>query len=216
MKNEQKMSSKRMLHAQKRESLHMKLRLRGTELEPRPNWDGELHAAMRTPSRAVTRHGRLPPVTDAPYDEYMARTLTDVLSIHRRRSHAPARRHSAVLVPLSRAQSAEELQLSAHQARQRLFYSLKGGPARTPCQPREYTTLTASSPLAQQQQQQLATARPERSARPPLKRPPMLLPPSKSLPSLPGIVAARLVGVGEWSQLPGIAEGRARPTIDRL
>lgn len=242
MKGEQKISNKRMQIAQKKESLHMKLRLRGTELEPRPSWDGELHPATRTSSRAVTRHGRLPPVTDSPQEAYMARTLTDVLSIHRRRSHAPARRHCAVLLPpMSRAHSAQELQLSAHQARQRLFYSLKGGPARTPAQPRESPSTLMHLParwappvapvvappvlppesasaeaelevqqveipvasLQQQQQQQSPATQPARRVRPPLKRPAMLLPPSKSVPTLPGIAAARLLGVGEHGSAAG-------------
>ena len=93
---------KRQNHFEK-ESLHTRLRLRGTELEPRPDWDGPhggLHTAEQKPSRAVTRHARLAPIaSNTRAHEYVQPNLTDILSAHRRRMFPPARRHCRVLLP---------------------------------------------------------------------------------------------------------------------
>lgn len=78
--------------------LHFHLRLRGTELpttpslEPLPFANGSM---LR--SCAVTRHGKRPSL-ERPKQDRLPR-LIDVLSVHRLRSHVPARRHCRVLLP---------------------------------------------------------------------------------------------------------------------
>lgn len=92
-----------------KESLRMRLRLRGTELEPGQDPDGgfasELRTAPNSPSRGVTRHGRLPTVTLKasrpsldPADWNSPSGKLAILAAHRRRSHAPAQRHCRVLL----------------------------------------------------------------------------------------------------------------------
>lgn len=86
--------------AHAKECIHTQLRLRGTELKLGQNWEdrrpwaGEL---LRPESRSVTRHGRLPSVASA--SSASMPSLIDILSVHRRRSHTPARRNCYVFLP---------------------------------------------------------------------------------------------------------------------
>lgn len=105
-----------------KESVHMRLRLRGTELEPGQRDDGgfasELHTAPNSPSRAVTRHGRLPSVNLRNLDGDRWNSQTSKLAIlaaHRRRSHAPAQRHCRVLLPPDPSRGKRQLHKSQSQ-----------------------------------------------------------------------------------------------------
>lgn len=89
--------------AVERERLHFQLRLRGTEVEAAPGLPHEglnrskSDAILGGTSRVVTRHSRRPRLE--PRRTESLPKLIDVLSIHRTRSHCPARKHFHVLQP---------------------------------------------------------------------------------------------------------------------
>lgn len=111
-----------------KDSLHLRLRLRGTELVPEQQLGGMVgltKAETPSHSRAPTRHCRLPvvppPLSTAP-------KAVDVLSLHWRSRHAPARRHCHVLLPPITApkRSKSEMRLLAiAPERMTLCYSTK-------------------------------------------------------------------------------------------
>lgn len=82
--------------AQERERLHLQLRLRGTEVEAPGLPKAKLARSQSDSSRMtrqVTRHSRRPRLDDA------LPPLIEVLSMHRTRSHCPARKHFHVMLP---------------------------------------------------------------------------------------------------------------------
>jgi len=85
-----------------RERLHLYLRLCGSGLEDMcPRDDEDEQTSARGLEASVQRHSRLShfdPGTESP-------RLIDVLSVHRRRSHAPARRDCQVVLPPVSARS---------------------------------------------------------------------------------------------------------------
>lgn len=112
-----------------KDSMHLRLRLRGTELEPVHSAAGVVAInKILTPShsRAPTRHGRLPSVPDS--INCAAPNVTDILSLHRRSRHTPARRHSRVFlpaVPSPRRSQSELLKLATSPEHMKLCYSTK-------------------------------------------------------------------------------------------
>ena len=99
--------AKRKERAREKRQLHMELRMRGTgqsgdEEEPK-SW---MESSLLKPSpsfeypmgRAVTRHSRKPALRPGARPGQLPK-LIDVLSMHRQRSHRPARRHFNVFVP---------------------------------------------------------------------------------------------------------------------
>lgn len=102
-----------------RRRLHLRLRLKGTGLDEQPYAFPGAHAGFDNNGRTVTRHGRLPAIQglvsptlllsisgpDSPGSslsspfEAPPPKLLDVLSAHRTRSHAPARRHCHITLP---------------------------------------------------------------------------------------------------------------------
>ena len=129
-----KKEHRRSMDQKKRElertSLRLKLRLRGTEFEPEFNQGLlELHRAKSpSQSRAVTRHGRLPPVPKV-HRRHVAPDPIDILSLYRRARHAPVRRHCQVVLPpvsAPKRSKSEMLKLATGAEHMKLCYSTKG------------------------------------------------------------------------------------------
>lgn len=94
--------------------LHLHLRLRGTELPTTPLSAPPPFANATIPDRTVTRHGKRPTLERGRHDRLPR--LIDVLSVHRLRSHVPARRHCRVLLPPVPAKLTSEQQLQLQQS----------------------------------------------------------------------------------------------------
>ena len=130
-------------------SLHMRLRLRGTELEPH-HYAGKLSlqkVETPSPSRTVTRHGRLPSVLEAKSEDMPS--TTDILSLHRRLRHAPARRHCHVFmqpIPSPKWSKSELLEMATSPGRMKLCYSTKAK-QRPPSNEQGWSTGALLSPM---------------------------------------------------------------------
>ena len=131
-----------------RKRLHMRLRLRGTELEPEHRQGVVELQKMKTPtaSRAATRHCRLPAV---PAASSGAPDTTTILSLHRRARHAPARRHCHVFlqpIPEPKRSRSELVELAIGTEHMKRCYSLRDS-VRKDDQRRRQSILTNSKSL---------------------------------------------------------------------
>ena len=126
-RQEQARKEKAAKKAFERQSLHMRLRLRGTDLEPEHRQGHVELQKMKTPSssRAATRHCRLPKVSGA---SSSAPDTTTILSLHRRARHAPARRHCHVFlepIPEPKRSRSQLIELAIGSEHMKRCYSLK-------------------------------------------------------------------------------------------